>query len=78
MLDPSLGVSWRLSPRSRLSLDLGYRIIWGLKGDTLMIGPGSKGIRGPSSIPASGSATSGSSGVSYDAFRLSLSLDVSL
>jgi outer membrane protease len=78
LLDPSLGVSWRLSPRSRLSLDLGYRIIWGLTGDTLMIGAGVQGDTGPELDPGDWVRYIGSSGVYYDAFRLSLSLDVSL
>ena len=78
MLDPSLGVTWRLSPRSRLSLDLGYRIIWDLTGDTMMIGTGVEGDTGPELDPGDWVRFYGSSGVFYDAFRLNLSLDVSL
>jgi len=78
MLDPTLGVTWRLSPRSRLSLDLGYRVIWGLTGDTLMTGTGVEGDTGPELDPGDWVRYIGSSGVSFDAFRLCLSLDVSL
>jgi outer membrane protease len=72
LLDPSLGVSWHLSTRAQLSLDLRYRIIWGLVGDTLMIATGVK------VVPPTPVTDPGSSGTSYDAFSLSLSLDVSL
>jgi outer membrane protease len=78
LLDPSLEVSWRLGSRSRLSLDLGYRIIWGLVGDTLAIGAGVAGDPGPEIDPGDWIRYMGSSGVFYDAFSFSLSLDVSL
>ena len=79
LLDPSLGLSWRLGPRARLSLDLSYRIIWGLVGDTLMIGAGVEGDPGPSGLlPGEWALYRGTAGAAYDALHLSLSLDVSL
>ncbi|MCX7031455.1 MAG: omptin family outer membrane protease [Spirochaetes bacterium] len=78
LLDPSLGVSWRISLRARLSLDLSYRIIWGLVGDTLMIGTGVEGSSGPELDPGEWIRYVGSSGTFYDALGLSLSLDLSL
>jgi outer membrane protease len=79
LLDPSLGVSWRIGPRARLSLDLSYRIIWGLVGDMLEIGTGSGGSPGPGGLlPGEWILYYSAAGVSYDAFSLSLSLDLSL
>jgi outer membrane protease len=79
LIDPSLEVSWRLGPRSRLSLDLGYRIIWGLVGDTLEIGTGTGGSPGPGGlVPGESIRYYSTAGTSYDAFSLSLSLNVSL
>jgi outer membrane protease len=78
LLDPSLAVSWRISPRARLSLDLSYRIIWGLVGDTLVIGTGVSGVPGPELDPGERVRYSGSAGVSYDAFSLSLSFTLAL
>jgi len=78
LLDPSLALSWRLSERSRLSLDVGYRIIWGLEGDTLAIGAGVVGDTGPELDPGEWERYKGSAGTSFDALSVSLSLVLSL
>ncbi len=79
LADPSLEVAFRLGPRARLSLGVDYRIIWGLRGDTLEIGAGVDGVPGPSGLlPGQSIRFTGASGASYDALGAVLSLDLSL
>jgi outer membrane protease len=79
LLDPSLEVSWRLGQRARLSLDLSYRIIWGLVGDMLMIGAGAEGSPGPSGLlPGESHLYYDAASTSFDALGFALSLDLSL
>lgn len=74
LVDPSLALSWRIGPRAQLSLDMGYRIIWGLEGDTLAIGAGVAGDTGPELDPGEWIRYYGTAGTSYDALSVSLSL----
>jgi outer membrane protease len=78
LLDPSVAVSWRVSPRARLGLDLSYRVIWGLVGDVVTVVAGVAEVPPPVPAPGTKYFDSGMAGAAYDAFSLSLSLDVSL
>ena len=79
LLDPSLDVSWRLADRARLSLDLSYRAIRGLVGDTLIIGTGVGVLPGPGGLaPGEWNLYQDSAGASFDSVGIALSLELSL
>lgn len=78
LLDPSLNVSWSFSQRARLSLEVSYRAIWGLVGDTVIAGAGVAGVPGDELDPGERAFSSDSAGASFDALGISISLDVSL
>jgi outer membrane protease len=78
LLDPSLEVSWRLTPQARVAVDLSYRAIWGLVGDTLVSGTGVAGDTGPELDPGVSVLESNASGTSFNAFSLSVSLVLTL
>lgn len=78
LLDPSLSVSWRFSPRVRLSFDVSYRLIRGIVGDTIVTGVGVVGMTGTELDPGERAFIGDSAGASFDALGISISLDVSL
>lgn len=78
LLDPSLRISWQISPTAQLSFGVGYRVIWGLAGDTLKIGAGVEGETGPELDPGVRERYEGTAGTSFDALSVSLSLVLSL
>ena len=78
LLDPSLQLSWRVTPRARLAVDLSYRIIWGLVGNTRVTGTGVEGSTGPELNPGVSVLYSDSSGTSFGALGASVSLVLTL
>jgi len=68
----------QLNPRARLSLDLSYRVIRGLTGDTLVTGTGIEGSTGPELDPGESIRYTGSSGTACEAIGVTVSLVLSL
>jgi outer membrane protease len=82
MLEPRLTATLKITPRMILSLDLLYRHIAGLTGDTLEVGTGATGYTPPpsGSDPGPGESISfpNSAGASLDAVNISILLSYKL
>jgi outer membrane protease len=73
LLEPAVSLGYRLNPRARLSLEVSYRRVSGLVGDT------DKVMAGPGQTPGEVAATfPGGAGAAYDALDVSVALSVSL
>ena len=67
LLEPSLALGWRLNRQARLELQVSYRTVFGLLGDTEVVDAG------PGLPPGQVSATYlDGAGASYDALDVSL------
>jgi outer membrane protease len=81
MIEPRMKVSLKVTPRATLGLDVLYRHISGLTGDTVIMGTGAPGyVYFPPSTqyPGTTQTSPGSAGVSLDAVSISLFLDMVL